>query len=64
MEKRLDNSINFKICVRLPEQRPLTYFVKRYETLDGGLIKFFDHKLNKFKIFDTRLCEIEVIGNE
>ena len=54
----------YKICVRLPDTRPLTYIVDNYETLEGGLIQFLDKKYNKIKIFDARLCEIEVLKND
>lgn len=56
----MTKNIKYKICIRLPDTRPLTYFVDNYETLEGGLIKFYDNRNNKFKIIDSRLCEIEV----
>lgn len=60
----MDENIKYKICVRLPDTRPLTFNVDSYETIEGGLIKFYDKKFNKIKIFDSRLCEIEVIQND
>lgn len=54
----------YKICVRLPDTRPLTYTVESYKLNDVGLIEFTDKKFNKIKIFDPRICEIEVIQND
>jgi len=60
----MENDTTYKICIRLPDTRPLTYFVSNYETLEGGLIKFYDSRNNKFKIIDSRLCEIEVMEQD
>lgn len=54
----------YKISIHIANSRTLTYTVNDYEMLDGGLIKFYDSKFNKVKIFDARLCEIEVNQSE
>lgn len=54
----------YKISVVTPNNKILTYFVDSYKVLDGGLIQFIDKKFNKTKIFDSRLCEIEVFEND
>ena len=51
----------YKISINAPNGARLTYRVESYEMLDGGLIRFIDKKYNVTKIFDSRLCEIEVI---
>lgn len=54
----------YKISVVAPNGVTLTYRVTSYETLEGGLIRFLDKKYNIYKIFDSRLCEIEEIEND
>ena len=55
----------YKISVTTPNGAKLTYFVNNYEILDGGLIRFLDFRKRTYKIFDSRLCEIEeVMRNE
>ena len=54
----------YKISINAPNGVKLTYIVDNYKMLEGGLIKFFDKKFQKTKIFDSRLCEIEVFPNE
>lgn len=51
----------YKISINAPNGAKLTYIVDNYVMLDGGLIKFIDKKYNVTKIFDSRLCEIEVL---
>ena len=43
-------------------EKLLKWCSENYEALDGGLIRFFDFKIRKYKIFDSRLCEIEEVG--
>jgi hypothetical protein len=60
----VDNIKKYKICVRLPDTRPLTYITSNYEILNSGVIKFLDERNNIIKIFDLRICEIEEIKEE
>ena len=49
----------YRIFVTLPNQKQLVFSVDNFETIEGGLIRFFDEIKGKYKIFDSRLCEIE-----
>ena len=52
-----------KICVNIPNGRPMTYFSTDYEILDlKGVIRFKDEKYGVWKVFDLRICEIEEVG--
>lgn len=54
----------YKIAIHFSNNKTITFNVDDYEYIENGLIKFFDKKYNKIKIFDSRLCEIEVRENE
>ena len=56
--------IKYKISVMIANGRQLTFNVLKYETLQGGFIQFYDGRTGRTKIFDGRLCEIEVLHDE
>lgn len=49
----------YKISVVTPTGQKLVYRVDNYDNLGNGLIRFYDFRQRLWKIFDTRLCEIE-----
>jgi hypothetical protein len=53
----------YKICVRLPETRPLTYITSTCEIKDGT-VRFQNERDGTIKILDLRLCEIEEVAED
>lgn len=51
----------YRISVVTPSGNKLSFQISDYEILDGNMIRFFDQKYAVYKIFDSRLCEIEEV---
>lgn len=48
----------YRIIVKLPDIK-LNFRVMDYEVIDNGYYKFFDEKTQTYRIFDSRICEIQ-----
>lgn len=54
--------IKYRLIVKLPDIKLNFNNLDSYEIIDNSFIKIFDEKINSYRIYDSRICEIiEVI---